>query len=176
MREMKVRPAINAVQVFFTKHLTQLLRVSFWAMAIALGALQAWAYRHEVGGDGVNYIDMGDAYFRGDWGMAVNGLWSPLYSWLLALGLHVIKPSTYWEYTVVHGVNFLIFVLALLCFELFLRQLIRYYQRRTGEEYITIPVPVLMVIGYTLFIWSSLDLMGLAWVNPDMCGAGLLYL
>jgi hypothetical protein len=173
---MKERQSINAVKLFLTKHLTQVLRLFFWAAAIALGALQAWAYRHEVGGDGVNYIDMGDAYLRGDWKMAINALWSPLYAWLLALGLHLIKPSTYWEYTVVHSINFFIFVIALLCFELFLRQLIRYYQERSVGEYLTIPVPVWMVMGYTLFLWSSLDLIGLAWVAPDMCVAGLLYL
>jgi len=173
---MRVGSAINTVQMFFFNHLTQLLRGCFWLVAIALGTLQAWAYRHEVGGDGVNYLDMGDAYFRGDWGTAVNALWSPLYSCLLALSLHIIKPSAYWEYTVVHFVNLLIFILTLVCFEFFLRQVIRYYQGRTGAGYWAIPTPLWMVIGYTLFIWSSLDLIGLAWVNPDMFVAGLVYL
>ena len=31
--------------------------------------------------DGVSYLDIGDAYFRGDWKAAVNAYWSPVYSW-----------------------------------------------------------------------------------------------
>src|SRR5438128_1434253 len=37
-------------------------------LAAALGALDSWAARSVLNPMGVSYLDMGDAYFRGDWG------------------------------------------------------------------------------------------------------------
>ena len=42
---------------------------------------------------------MGDAYFRRDWGMAVNGVWSRIYSWLIVLPRHLFGIPIYWEST-----------------------------------------------------------------------------
>ena len=88
-------------------HLRLLLRLA----VIALGALHAGAAiaSHSMNADGISYLDMGDAYFRGDWQMAVNGVWSPLYAWILGAALYVIQPSLHWEFAVVHLVNFLIY-------------------------------------------------------------------
>ena len=63
------------------------LRAFFWLVAVVLGALHAWAgaMRQSMNADGIAYLDMGDAYWRGDWNMAINSVWSPLYSWLLGL-------------------------------------------------------------------------------------------
>jgi hypothetical protein len=84
------------------------------------GFLQAWANRFAIDPDGVNYLDIARAYFRGDWKMALNSYWSPLYSWVLGFVLHLFKPPPYWESTVIHVVNFAIFLLALRSFEFFL--------------------------------------------------------
>src|SRR3954452_20137182 len=86
------------------------LRISCWLIALALGAAQAWATRFTMNPDGVSYLDIGDAYWRRDWPNAINAYWSPLYSWILGGFLKVIKPSIYWEYPLVHLVNFLIYV------------------------------------------------------------------
>ena len=56
--------------------------------------------RHYVNPDGLSYIDMGEAYIRGDWDMAINTYWSPLYAWLIGITLFIIKPSPYWEASV----------------------------------------------------------------------------
>src|SRR5258707_7530980 len=100
------------------------LRIVCWAMALALGAAQAWATRFTMNPDGISYLDIGDAYWRGDWHNAINAYWSPLYSWILGFFLKVVKPSAYWEYPLVHLVNFLIYVAALGCFEFFLKTFI----------------------------------------------------
>jgi len=50
----------------------------------------------------ISYLDVGDTYFRGDWAAAINGYWSPLYSWCLGLALYVLKPSIWWEFITVH--------------------------------------------------------------------------
>jgi len=155
-------------------------RVLFWLLAIALGALQAWGNRYFMDLDGVSYLDHGDAFFRGEWGIAVNPYWGPLYSFLLGLALFVLKPSPYWEYPVVHFVNFLIYVGALGSFEFFLRQLIRHHEiqkEKLAEEGHTIlPSSALRILAYSVFIWSSLTLINLQEVTPDMLVALFVYL
>ena len=45
-----------------------------------------------MGPDGISYLDIGDAYLRGDWYVAVNAMWSPFYSWLAGFWLMLFKP------------------------------------------------------------------------------------
>src|SRR5262245_29254056 len=73
-------------------------------LAVTLGGLHAWtaATQQSMNEDGISYLDMGDAYLRGDWNMAVNTVWSPLYSWILGGTMKVIRPSMAWEFPVVH--------------------------------------------------------------------------
>jgi 4-amino-4-deoxy-L-arabinose transferase-like glycosyltransferase len=111
-----------------------------WLVAIVLGFLQAWGRRHNsndglayMGADGISYLDIGDAYWRGDWQAAINAMWSPFYSWLTGLTLRLIQPSPYWEFTVVQLLNFTIYLFALLAFAFFLRELKRFRDTRTNE-------------------------------------------
>jgi hypothetical protein len=155
------------------------LRACFWLVAIVLGVLHTWAgaSSRSMNPDGIAYLDMGDAYLRGDWDMALNPYWSPLYSWLLAPVIHVFHPSMLWEFPVVHMVNFLIYVLALICFEFFWLRLMRYHQASSAaEESVTLPEWALLALGYTLFIYSALNLIKIWSVTPDMCVAALVYL
>ena len=48
------------------------LRILFWCAAIGFGAVDGWATRYNMNLDGISYLDMGDAYLRGDWNMAIN--------------------------------------------------------------------------------------------------------
>ena len=156
------------------------LRISFWCVAIALGAADAWATRFTINPDGISYLDMGDAFWRGDWHTAINAYWSPLYSWILGFFLKVLKPSPYWEYPLVHLVNLLIYVAALACFEFFLRAFIR-HRRESGKDpgeagEVTLPEWAWWALGYSLFIWTSLVLITIRTVTPDMCMAAFVYL
>jgi len=156
------------------------LRVTFWLIAIALGALYAWDARHLMNGDGLSYLDMGDAYVHGHWNLTINTLWSPLYAWILGLALLVLNPSPYWEFSIVHLVNFAIYLCALGCFDFFLRELIRYHREQKAvtdkDGFVTLPEWTWQMLGYILFLWSSLSLIGVSGVIPDMCVAALVYL
>lgn len=90
------------------------LIILFWFIAISFGAISAWDSRHTMGFDGISYLDIGDAFIRGDWGMVVNGFWSPLYAVLLGLAMYLLKPSPYWEFGVAHLVNFAVLYMLLL--------------------------------------------------------------
>jgi len=156
------------------------LQIIFWLVAIGLGLLHAWVNRQAMQSDGISYMDMGDAYLRGDWQMAINGYWSPLYSWLLGAALLVLKPSAYWEFSVVHLVNFTIYLGALLCFTFLLNEVIRHQRVRTDPlgagGLMCLPEWAWVVVGYTLFLWSSLELITVRYVTPDMCVAACVYL
>ena len=156
------------------------VRIFLWLLAIALGAAQAWATRFTMNPDGISYLDMGDAYWRGNWHMAINAYFSPFYSWILGFFMKVLKPSPYSEYPLAHLVNFLIYLAALGCFEFFLRNFIR--SRRHSDENarkqgnVTLPEWGWWMLGYALFIFASLQLITLRLITPDMCVAAFVYL
>jgi len=79
------------------------LPIVFRLLAIALGGLNTWAAvaRHSMNADGIAYLDMADAYLRGDWRAAINPVWSPLYSWVLGPVMRVVQPTMRWEFAVV---------------------------------------------------------------------------
>ena len=157
------------------------LRFLCRAVAIGMGGLHAWvaATQQSMSEDGISYLDMGDAYLRGDWNMAVNTVWSPLYSWILGVGMKVIQPTIQWEIAVVHLINFAIYLFALISFEFFWRQL--RVNRSNGslqirDKEVGFPEWAWISIGYGLFIWSSLSLIRIWAVTPDMLMAGCVYL
>ena len=157
-----------------------LLRVTCWSMALFLGAAQAWATRFTMNPDGISYLDIGDAYWSGDWHNAISPYWSPVYSWILGFFLKVLKPTMYWEYPVVHLVNFLLYVISLACFEFFLSTFIQDRKRRNLElqeqGQTGLSEGAWWILGYSLFISCSVALIGLRLAMPDFCVAAVVYL
>ena len=156
------------------------LRISCWSVLLALGAAQAWATRFTMNPDGISYLDIGDAYWRGDWHNAINAYWSPLYSWILGFFLKMVRPSAYWEYPLVHLVNFFIYVAALGCFEFFLATFIaqqtKQDERLSALNEIGFPEWAWWVLGYSVFVSCSLTLITMQLVTPDMCVAAFVFL
>ncbi len=149
----------------------------FWLIAVFMGAIHAWDTRHVMNADGISYLDIGDAYMRGDWKTAINANWSPLYSWLLGLAMLIVKPSPYYEFTVVHAVNFVIYLFTIGSFHFFLVHLIRSLTDNRAEvSHIVLSEWALISLGYALFIQASLNMITLSSVTPDMCMAAFLYL
>jgi hypothetical protein len=150
----------------------------FRSLALLLAGLHTWAAAtsYSMNADGISYLDIGDAYMRGDWATAVNPVWSPLYSWILGPVMALFKPSMRWEFPLVHIVNFAIYSFALICFEFFWRQLRHYQQQKTAAHYqLTFPDWAWWALGYCLFIWTSLALIEIWAVTPDMLMAALVY-
>jgi hypothetical protein len=151
-------------------------------LVVALGAVHAWVavVKQSMNPDGIDYWDMGEAYFRGDWANAINAYWSPLYSWILGSGLHLLEPTLRWEFTLVHAINFLIYLLALACFMFFWRELtsardeLDVIPERSGGARLSNRVWV--TLGYLVFAWTSLYLVELWAVTPDMLVSALVFL
>ena len=157
------------------------IEVCLIVISLLLGFFQVWIKRYEVGVDIISYLDLGDAFFRGDWSTFLQGLyWPPLYAWVLGFVLAVLKPSPFWEFPIIQGVNYLIFVCALAAFHFFLKefQQFRHYQgvKANGSKLVDFDDPSVTIVAYALFIWSSLYLIKVWRTNPDMTLAAFLYI
>jgi hypothetical protein len=163
----------------FTRDLTKVVRVEAWFLGFCtvLAILQVWLSRYAMNSDGESYLDIGDAYFRHDWAAAVNGYWSPLYSWLLGLALHTLRPSPHWEFITVHFVNLMVYVLALFCFRFFIHSVLRTMRKdRAAGDSGPLPDRDLLGLGYSIFLWASLVLIDPGTVTPDLLVAAIIFL
>jgi len=144
-------------------------------MTIGLGGLHTYAAvrSQSMNADGISYLDIGDAYFRADWANAINAVWSPLYSWILGFANFVFKPSMEWEFPAVHIINFIIYLGAFASFE-FMWANVR-LDETNGKSH-RIPDWLWWTLGYLLFIWTSLSLIQIWSVTPDMLMAALVFL
>jgi hypothetical protein len=140
------------------------IRIAFWVLAILLGGAQTWYTRHRIFADGISYLEIAQAYARGDWHGALNAYWSPLYSWVVAAYLLVFRPSTYWQASSLHVVNFGAFLASCWIFEKFLNKLIQ--MRPQGLAGFS--VKTVTVIGYAAILHGGLVMVGIGYVSPDM--------
>jgi hypothetical protein len=154
------------------------LRLAAFAVVVMAGLIRVWVGRYSMNPDGICYLDLGDAFFRRKWFDVVNGYWSPLYAWLLGAGLFVAKPSHWWEFPVAHAVNFVIYLAAFVACEFFLRSLLQQQRRESHPEDNAQPLSesYLLAIGYSLFLWTSLELIPIWDLSPDMLVAAFVYL
>jgi hypothetical protein len=128
--------------------------------------------------DGVSYLDVADKYLQRDWSWAVNAYWSPLYSWLLAVMLHVFRPDAFWEYPAVHLLNLLLYLVAFACFEVLLFQVIRHQAEPVehSRDGLRLAPWAWQCLGYVLFLWCALVLITVSAATPDMCVAAIVFL
>jgi hypothetical protein len=152
---------------------------TFLILSVLLAAYQAWIYRQSMMSDGISYLDIGDAYLRGDWKAAINAYWGPLYSLILGSAIWVFKPSLRWEFPVVHLVNFVIFCAALFSFHSFLRAAMTKSRHQGSEIYeseVSLPAWITVAMSYMVVLWSLLVLDDLILVTPDLLLAALVFL
>jgi len=175
---VREQPEQASPQVLTEERLTPRLRTFFWGLAIVLGALHVWAHRNDLNPDSVSYIEMAEAAMRTGWHALVNGYWSPLYPAFLSVGFRILHPSMYWEFTVVHLVNFAVYLGDLLCFEFFVKELLaaRRKEITSQDDLRSVPEKVFWIWGYLLFIWSNQYWLKPEYVNPYIIVAGLIYI
>jgi len=158
------------------------LLTAFWGLVVGFGLLEFWINRDATNTDGISYMDVASAFARHDWAGGVNAYWSPLYPFLLSVGLKVVRPAAYLQFTVAHFVNFLIFAGAAAAFQFFLSQLMLYRSSRiarSGSDFgawSALPSWALVALGYALFLWTSLELITIAVISPDMTVELFVYL
>jgi hypothetical protein len=141
---------------------------------VCLGLLQAAAARNTMNPDGIAYLDMGDAYLRGDWSTALRTHWSPLYAWIQAAALHLTRPPPELEFPEVHLVNLGVYCLALAAFTFLLREIVASLDRLDVDQR-GVPDWAWVSLGYALFGWCTLNYMPLDLVTPDLLVSTFVY-
>jgi hypothetical protein len=155
---MGPEPAITTVRVRL------LLR---W-LTVALFLVHAYDARHTMNPDGVSYLEVSQAYLRGD-PASLNFYWGPLLSVMLAGAQAILPLGLYWEATIAHGVIFVTFVLSLLAFEWLLTEVLR--ARRPG-----VGLPDWVVVGFAYGTFAWVARWGIkAILTPDMLVAAATY-
>jgi hypothetical protein len=174
---------------------TTAIRLAFWIVGVLLAAAQAWVYRFQVPADSISYLDMSDGVLPGgDWHRLINGVWSPLYPFLIGLARRVFPLSAANEIADVHMLNIGFFIFAGACFEFFLRsvtsrvradQLAKPGAAKPGAAKpgaakpgaLTVPPYwACLSVAYSLFLWASVSEISLRTLRPDMLMSGFLYL
>ena len=159
-----------------------LLRWIMRLFAVGLGAAIALVSiaQQSMNEDGISYLDIGEAFFSGDYGEIINAHWSPLYAIIQGAALALFKPSMDTELAVVHGTNFLIYIFCLLSFEFFWNEATRVSpaveKSATSARHHHLPPWAVMMIGYLLFVYGSLYLIEIWAVTPDMLFAAFMLL
>jgi hypothetical protein len=153
-------------------------RAVFWTIVVVLGLVQAWSHRLLVDHDGVAYLDIAENYSRGAWSSAINGFYSPLYSWLIAILYYFLKLPRSWESTIMHLVNFAAYLGAYACFEFLLGQLFRKTQGNLHSEdpATGLPEGAWHTLGLGLFLYSSLYMANKPGSTPDIFVTLFVYL
>lgn len=169
------------LQFMFSKNFREnKIRLYFLFAAFTIGIIHTWLLRYFIDGDGISYLDMGDAFFQGNWKALINGVWSPIYAIIMGLFLYLFKPNYIWESMVVHLANFFIYLFAFFCFDFFLNQLIQKKEKQEARlsKHNIIPIQnnLLKSIGYSLFIWSTMNLVPLSRTTPDLLVSAFVYL
>jgi hypothetical protein len=158
------------------------LRILLRFIVLGAGGIHVWAAiaSNSMNEDGINYLDIGDAYFMGDWHAALSSVWSPMYSWVLGFVMWIARPAMEWEFALVHLVNFMIYVISMLSFEFFWRQITRYHRGDMdfGSENNGVGLPdwAILTLGYLIFSIGSLQLINIWAVTPDLLMSVFVYL
>ncbi len=159
-----------------------ILRVGFWTIGVLLVSAQAWIFRYQVSSDSISYLDVSDSVLPGsDWHRLINGVWSPLYPFLLGIFRRIFNISPSNEVVAGHMLNIVIFIFAFACFEFFLVGAVSELESPdgiSGENQATVSLPkwAFLSIAYSLFLWAAVTQNSVGMLRPDMLASGFLYL
>jgi hypothetical protein len=157
-------------------------RLAFWALGFLLATAQIWVFRYQVSTDSISYLDMSDGALPGsDWHHLINGVWSPLYPFLLGMARRVFSVRAPNEIVAAHFMNLGFFLFAFLCFEFLLRNM---FQELAVRDEVEVSEGALsqfpgwsyLIIAYSLFLWASIHEISVRNLRPDMLMSGFVYL
>ena len=149
----------------------------FLILTIALGFGQIYACRYELDPDSVDYLDIARQVAAGHWAAVANGYWGTLNSVLLApLFFFHVSPALELPLAHLHGI--LILLCAFFSFRFFLQACLDTLNRSiiANADSRSLPVWALSLLGYGLFLWTSLVLVPVKTTGPDLLVTVFVYL
>ena len=150
----------------------------FRVFSIFIAIVLLWNNSFELYPDGICYLDVADLFIKNGWSGLVHPYWSPLYPLCLAILKIIFHPSAFWLIPATQILNFLLFILLLFSFDLFLSKVITVTRHINTDNGSTMLLPdwALIIIGYSLFVWSFVALCELWKQVPDTIVAICFYL
>jgi len=128
------------------------------SLAILLAVLRLVLSPETFNADGVSYLDISDEFLRLRLPLDALEYWSPLYPGLIA----IVRQLPVTELVAIRVLNLFIFVAAMIGFERFM------HSAATDRSWSGIWRFVFTGLGYGIFIWSTLSLIRVENVTPDM--------
>ncbi len=155
----------------------------FLVLTLAFGLAQVWACRYDLTPDAMDYLDIAREVAAGHWGAIANGYWGTLNSVLLApfFRFH-LSPER--ELLLAHLQGIPIVLIAFFAFRFFLNSVLdtisqpKDKNKEPSEEIglRSLPEWSLCVLGYSLFLWSSVIIVGVSMFGPDLLVTAFVYL
>lgn len=158
------------------------IRMQCFLLAIVFGLFHIFLVNFSMTSDspdGISYLDIADAYLNLNWNSVINALWSPLYPLFIAITFFIFKPDYTNELSILHLTNFMVFILALFCFDYFMKELLQFHKNKTkklSDDFSLIPEWAIIFFGYSLFIFSSIHIIALRGAGPDTLVSAIVYL
>ncbi len=149
------------------------VQVVSWIVLGLFGLIQAWSERHRLFSDGLSYLSIAAYYAKGDWHSALNSYWSPLYSWIIAALMVVLRPNPYWHVGLLHLVNFCAYLASLAGLEAILGDLIQFRKRHIGSHGLS--EVTVRIVAYCTFLIACLSLINLGYNSPDLIAMALQF-
>lgn len=144
------------------------IRISFWLIGICAGGFLTYTTRFYLTGDGINYIEMGEALRNGNWGGLVNLTESPGYAFLLGLGQILLDTNRSNELPLLKIVNFASLLVAMIACDAFLARIRKNGESIGFEHEQPLPFFVISALCYSVFLFSALNWVKLRLVAPEM--------
>ena len=151
---------------------------TFLVVALGFGLAQVWACRYALTPDGMDYLDIAREIAKGHWAAIANGYWGTLNSVLLAPLFRLHLPPEK-ELPLAHFAGILILLLAFFAFRFFLNASLDTISlngdaKNTNSP--ALPEWALCLLGYSLFMWSSLGMVTVWLIGPDLLVTAFIYL
>ena len=163
------RLAAPRVAMSATERLPARVVLGLGACAFVAAAAHSWTHRYGLANlDAVSYLDTADAWRVAGWRTAMNGYWSPLYSWTLAAAMAVVRPSRALEYVLLHAVNLVLFVASIAACARLVRELLRDGADDGRDATITWSPRQLATLAIVLWTWMALTQMVVWMESPDL--------
>lgn len=143
-------------------------RKAFWLIGILAGGLLTYTTRHYLNGDGINYIEMGEALRNGVWSGLVNLTESPGYAFLLGLGQVLLNTDRSNELAWLKVMNFVSLLAAMASCDVFLASVRQTWEESGRENESPLPFCLVSALCYSLFLFAALNWVKLRLVAPEM--------
>lgn len=157
-------------------------RVVFWITGITLSVAVAYGARYYTNSDAITYVEMGEAFARGDWWGMVNLTFSPVYAITLAAAQAFLVADPLQEIIRLKIVGFVWFLVTMIAADVMISSVRRGLGQASAGDAPPLSGQAFTALSYVMFLVTALVSIRVQLMNPDMgvffvalvCGTALL--